>query len=385
MSENQPLNAENTVESAPSVPGASQNHFKPLFSKRVGLVAPVIVIIFLLSLMGYWSFLGWAADLPSHFKMQYAMILLPCLIAVIVQKKPQWILIALLGLGMNLGELVPDYLSSESPMDTSEQPKVIGRFKLMQMNVHTESQTYAEARDAIRKLNPDVISLNEVSETWLENLRPVLQQYPYHVENARDDNFGIALYSKLPFAKSKIHGFVIGGVPSALAAIPFKKHMVTILSTHPYPPMSPAMYKERNELLIAIAQKRMSLGAHLVVVGDLNTTPFSPTFKSFTEATGLRDSRRGFGYQASWPSFFPLLWIPIDHILVSDYINVRHREIGPAFGSDHLPVMAELEILEVSEMSDDLPLQPKNPAPALQPESPAASKLPHPQEENAHP
>jgi endonuclease/exonuclease/phosphatase (EEP) superfamily protein YafD len=351
---------------------------------RVGLVELVIVILFLLSLAGYWSFLGWAADLPSHFKLQYAMILLPCLIIVIVHKKPQWILIALLGLGMNLGELLPDYLPSEPPVELSEQPKVIGRFKLMQMNVHTESQTYAEARDAIHKLNPDVISLNEVSETWLQNLRPVLQQYPYRVENARDDNFGIALYSKLPFAKSKIHWFVTGGVPSALGALTFNKQVVTILSTHPLPPLIPGYFNERNEQLMAIAQKRMSLGAHLVVVGDLNATPYSPTFKEFSEASGLRDSRRGFGYQASWPSFFPPLWIPIDHILVSDFINVRHREIGPAFGSDHLPVMAELEVLEVPEMTDDFPsFNPEKQASERPSESPSASKLP--QSENAHP
>jgi endonuclease/exonuclease/phosphatase (EEP) superfamily protein YafD len=383
MSEHQALDTDNTAESVTIAAMASRNYSKNILFKCVGLVELLIVTLFLFSLAGYWSFLGWGADLPSHFKLQYAVFLLPCLVMVIIRKKPQWILIALLGLGMNLGELLPDYLPPEPPIDLSEQPKVIGRFKLMQMNVHTESRTYAEARDVIRTLNPDVISLNEVSETWLENLRPVLQQYPHHVENGRDDNFGIALYSKFPFAKSRIHWFVAGGVPSAMAAIPFQKQMVTILSTHPLPPSSPGYYRERNAQLMAIAQKRMSLGSHLVVVGDLNTTPYSPTFKSFIEATGLRDSRRGFGYQQSWPSFFPPLWIPIDHILVSDYINVRHREIGPAFGSDHLPVMAELEVLEVPAITDDMMLNPEKQAPARPSESPATSTLP--QSEKAHP
>ena len=59
-------------------------------------------------------------------------------------------------------------------------------------------------------------------------------------------------------------------------------------------------------------------------------------------ATGLKDARRGFGLDPSWPTFLPLLGIPIDHVAVSDeFLVTDHRKL-PAFGSDHFPVIAEL-------------------------------------------
>lgn len=330
--------------------------FGSFFKQPVCPVHAVIIVTFILSLAGYWGFLGWPADLVSHFKLQYALVLLVCLIIVAIKKRPQWILVAVLGLGMNVAELMPAYIADE---DAGQPlPHFVAQFKVMQMNVHTENTQYDKAVDAIRQMDPDVISLNEVDQKWLDGLKPALNTYKYHVEQPRDDNFGIAVYSRIPLAKTKIHYFTKGAPPVALVALKYGHQIITVLSMHTMPPISETGFSLRNDELFKIAEERMKLGQHLIVVGDLNTTPYSPTFKEFLNYTGLRDSRAGFGIQGSWPSFLPPLWIPIDHILVSEDFMVLSRKVGPYTGSDHFPVMAEVGLLPAPAPPAGIPMGP---------------------------
>ena len=64
------------------------------------------------------------------------------------------------------------------------------------------------------------------------------------------------------------------------------------------------------------------------------------------KGTGLRDSSRGMGLQPTWPADIPLLWIPIDHCLYSDGIEIRGRRTGPDVGSDHFPLIVDFELVE---------------------------------------
>jgi endonuclease/exonuclease/phosphatase (EEP) superfamily protein YafD len=84
-------------------------------------------------------------------------------------------------------------------------------------------------------------------------------------------------------------------------------------------------------------------GTAALVVGDLNTTDFSPCFRDFLKASGLQDSRQGRGIQASWGPF-PLLEIAIDHCLTAPEIAVMQRRVGPHLGSDHRPVIIDLRL-----------------------------------------
>jgi endonuclease/exonuclease/phosphatase family metal-dependent hydrolase len=79
-----------------------------------------------------------------------------------------------------------------------------------------------------------------------------------------------------------------------------------------------------------------------VVIGDLNITPFSPHFQQLLVDGKLRSAAEGFGWQASWPSFFRPAGIQIDHALVNSLVSIEHFNRGAATGSDHLPIVADL-------------------------------------------
>jgi endonuclease/exonuclease/phosphatase (EEP) superfamily protein YafD len=99
----------------------------------------------------------------------------------------------------------------------------------------------------------------------------------------------------------------------------------------------------RNDQLRAIAKFLQGVEGSRLVMGDLNTTSWSPHFRDLLAATGLVDSRRGRGMQPTWTAFRGLVRLPLDHVLVSPDITVTARRVGPPIGSDHLPVIVELE------------------------------------------
>src|SRR5690606_12763568 len=101
---------------------------------------------------------------------------------------------------------------------------------------------------------------------------------------------------------------------------------------------------ERNRQLERLAALRAASPEPLLVLGDFNCTPFSPHFRDWLDAGGLRTTlaRRGVGI--SWPTFLPVLGIAIDHVVVSSEFTVLEHRRLPAFGSDHYPIMARIAL-----------------------------------------
>jgi endonuclease/exonuclease/phosphatase (EEP) superfamily protein YafD len=112
---------------------------------------------------------------------------------------------------------------------------------------------------------------------------------------------------------------------------------------HPSNAIGKAYVEERNRQLAAIADYVAKVKNPLVV-GDLNVTMWSPYYKPLTTKAELRNARAGFGVLPTWPTFSPLLSIPIDHCLVSRDIKVLNIRTGREVGSDHLPLITDLWI-----------------------------------------
>jgi endonuclease/exonuclease/phosphatase (EEP) superfamily protein YafD len=77
-------------------------------------------------------------------------------------------------------------------------------------------------------------------------------------------------------------------------------------------------------------------------MGDFNNASWSKVQIAFREATGL--DNRGH-YLPSWPSWaWPVFRLPIDQIFVRGAARLSAIRLGPAVGSDHLPVEAEVTL-----------------------------------------
>jgi endonuclease/exonuclease/phosphatase (EEP) superfamily protein YafD len=115
---------------------------------------------------------------------------------------------------------------------------------------------------------------------------------------------------------------------------------------HPRTPRTPRSghrFDERNEQYVKAAALAAASDIPVVILGDLNGTPFSPWFGRLLRDGGLKDTGKGFGLPATWRGNG--IGLPIDHILVSRSWRVLDRQVHPdRMGSDHHPVIAELTL-----------------------------------------
>jgi endonuclease/exonuclease/phosphatase (EEP) superfamily protein YafD len=280
-------------------------------------------------------------ELSSHFFIQYFFALTLAVLFYLITRK--WRLA--LGFGVfwitAAIELAPFYI----PQPQSVPPNA-PQLSIVQSNVNTKNQEYDRVADYVLKTNADVAAFEETSQAWVDHLKKRLSAtYPYEIDKPREDNFGIALFSKYPFTKASIEEFGKIQLPSTLAQIEVQGKPVTLIGTHALPPMDDEMLNTRTLEMKGYIERRKDFGERFVLFGDLNCSSWSPYFGDLLTGLGVRDSRLGFGVQPSWPDVIPLLWTPIDHLLVNDAFVVIDRKIGPHVGSDHFPVFAKLAIV----------------------------------------
>jgi endonuclease/exonuclease/phosphatase (EEP) superfamily protein YafD len=306
--------------------------------------------VFLLSFAGVGARFFWLLELTTHFKLQYlvaACVLLPG----VLLSRCRWLLgLLCLSIGLNAVAVVPWYLAGDS---TSVQaPVASSPLRIALANVFYENQEYDRLLQWVNQHQPDVIVLEEFSPAWEDALTVWEQTFPYQLRESRPDAFGIALYSRIPLTQGHIHRFGNREIPWIEAELALGITPLTLWAIHPYPPVGAGAARERNALLAEVSQQiQNTLGLHLVV-GDLNTSFWSPTYQDFVNRSALKNSRQGFGIQPTWPAAIPWLAIPLDQILVSPTVTVQDFEVGPSIGSDHLPVKTIVRIPALANTSN---------------------------------
>ncbi|MFN0052078.1 MAG: endonuclease/exonuclease/phosphatase family protein [Planctomycetales bacterium] len=304
----------------------------------IGILAVIIP-----ALAGFAPQFGWVFELASHFRAQYLWGLLGASLVCLLLRQ-RWL--ALVGGGLalvHLGLVLPYYGTRPVPAEPGEPLRIVS------LNVFGRNRDHARVCDFVRQSDPDVAVFLEVNSSWGEALQELTDEWPHSLTESQFGNFGVAIYSKRPLEAARIE-FLGQGIPAIVATVRAGQMPVTIFGAHPHSPISPQDASDRDASLSLLGKLASDRTSHRLIVGDLNCTSWTPVFARLLEVAGLRDSRLGWGLQTSWPAYFPpLLRIPIDHCLVSPGIDVLRHEIGPAVGSDHLPVIVDLRISQPVE------------------------------------
>lgn len=310
-----------------------------------GLAVPLLLLVVLLSVLSYLGRVHLFFELLSHFRFQFFVLSwIPFVLLSLTGERP-WIWTALFCLGLNGVAIAPWYL----PLPVLEETGP--PLRVMVSNVLSENRSYDAFYQLVEQEQPDLLVTLEVNDQWVRELADLERILPYSAIEPREDNFGIALYSKQPLDDlewvrwGEMPG-QIGGGPSITAQIDWQGQLIELVATHPLPPINPGYFEARNDHLRSLTQYLQGLGGGRprLVLGDLNTTMWSPFYQSLVRKAKLKNSREGFGIQPTWPSEMPLLQIPIDHVLTSREFTVLDSRRRRLVGSDHDVLLADVAL-----------------------------------------
>ena len=292
------------------------------------------------TLLGFLARYGWALELMTHFRAQYFWLLAGCGVALIALRRNKLAIGSLALAIVNLALIVPLYFGP------APRPGERPTLRAMTFNVYWHNHDYARTLDLIRSESPDFIMLAEVTDEWADVLTALQAGYPYSKVIPHYTAGGVAFFSRLEINQVAVRDFGENGLPTVVATLKTSQGEITVVGTHPPSPGSPRRLRDRNRQLAGLGRMVRNRTGPIMVLGDLNITSWSPCFQDLLTVSGLRDSRRGFGIQASWPALPMPLRIPIDHCLISKELVVHDRRIGPSVGSDHRAVIVDFSVLQ---------------------------------------
>ncbi|MEG4849874.1 endonuclease/exonuclease/phosphatase family protein [Microcoleus sp. B5-D4] len=293
-----------------------------------------------LSIVGYLGEFNIFFELSSHFKLQYLLVGFSTFIFfALVRSKKKWLLVSAFCIIINLAEIVPWYFPA---------PAVAGanpghNLRILHSNVLRANRRYSEVISLVKAEQPDIAVFVEVNSSWAKQLSVLSEIFPYSSTQQESERFGSAIYSKLPLENSSVQAFSKRR-KSLSADVKFQGKIISLILAHPTVPVKQESFINRNQQLAGIGEYAAQVKNPLIVVGDLNTTMWSPFYKNMVKTANLRNARSGFGILPTWPTFMPLAYIPIDHFLVSKEIGVLKIRTGRNVGSDHLPLITDLVI-----------------------------------------
>lgn len=182
----------------------------------------------------------------------------------------------------------------------------------------------------------DVLVVLEVDDRWVEALAALDAEWPHRLDVPRLDNFGLAVRSRVPWSAHDLVEVGPFGGPAARLAFPSSHGgaPLTLVATHTMPPETPWSTAQRGRTLARVGQLAAS-SARVLVVGDLNVTPWSPHLQRTLTRSGLRDGGTGSGVTGTWPAVLGPFGIPIDHALVGPDVRVADYDVLAGPGSDH--------------------------------------------------
>ena len=304
-----------------------------------GLVESAGLFGVLATLTGFLAPLHWAFELTSHFRVQLAVALsLLALISALGSRRIPFLIFFLATLA-NLGPVLWSSRPSGIAAEFTATP-----LRLLSINVHTDNRRSDQLIELVQRLNPDVLLLMEVDNRWMEEIAVLRTNYPTVISETREDNFGIALLSRVPLRNTRVEDLEGSEVPSITTEIQLPGRIVHLLGTHPVPPGKPDYAQERNLQLAAAGTWAGKHPGSAIILGDLNTTPWSSYFTKPLRAGRLVRSHPNWGLFATWKVSQPWFRLPLDHCLVSPEIAVTRLEVGPEIGSDHRPLLVELAV-----------------------------------------
>ncbi len=289
------------------------------------------------SLLGLAGGRWWMFDLCNNFQAQYGGFQALCLLVLLGKRQFRRALLPALFLVLPGWQLAPYYLPRHAAGPPLARP-----LRVVSFNVLFTNTRYADTVHWVQQTAPDIAFFPEVTPAWEAGLAPLKTTLPHCINHSQTHNFGFALFSKYPIVEQILVPSPVLGVAMVQVTLDIDGQQVIFVGMHPPSPLSAALSEARDTAYEELAKRLRNETRPVIVAGDFNATPWSHALRPLFEA-GLRDTRLGSGFSATWQRRIPFVAIPIDLILLSGPIHTHACWTGPDLGSDHRPVVADLQ------------------------------------------
>ena len=165
-------------------------------SITLALAQVIVIAAFLGSIAGFLGGIHHYLELISHFKLQYLIIALACLLLFVALHAWWSALTTSFIILLNLVIVLPYYIpQSKIHLKEPHYP-----MKLLFANVESKNKNFSGFISYVIEENPDVLIIQEATELWINRLQALEERFPYNKALPRPWSVGIALYSRLPVA-----------------------------------------------------------------------------------------------------------------------------------------------------------------------------------------
>ncbi|MCQ2030648.1 endonuclease/exonuclease/phosphatase family protein [Stutzerimonas zhaodongensis] len=222
------------------------------------------------------------------------------------------------------------------------------RIRVMAANVLTPNRQADKLKALVRQHKPDVLVTLETDQWWEDQLSELTSDYPHTIRRPLDNLYGMHVWSRLELENAETCFLVEDDVPSMHANVRLNDQLaIRMHFLHPAPP-SPTENDESTErdvelLVVAKSVQDDHENTPVIVTGDLNDVAWSANTRLFRKISGLLDPRVGRCMVNSFHAQHWFLRWPLDHLFHSHHFQLVSIQRLPEFGSDHFPVLVELQ------------------------------------------
>ncbi|ULJ61730.1 endonuclease/exonuclease/phosphatase family protein [Wielerella bovis] len=280
------------------------------FSKRFHFLAILALLAFLVGqLLGK---IHWFAELFSHFVPHYALLFA---LATIWARGKIW-----RGLWSICLIICLIFLFTPS----SHHHNAANSWRMIWYNVNLNNDDPLSETEQILAYQPQIVALAEIDldDARWQKLHDAL---PHGCEYQSDSPFALAVWSKQTWQSCEVQ--FIGDYPYIRA----EQAGRVVYALHPPPPINRELAQSRAQYLAEIAPK-IARENKVLVVGDLNASPFSPVFRQFVRSANIAPQTPN--WWLTWRTF----GLNIDHVLARETVQVQTMKWGQ---SDHRGLWVE--------------------------------------------
>lgn len=213
--------------------------------------------------------------------------------------------------------------------------------RLVSANLLYENRDAERTLQGLAALEADVLVLCEVTPGMRRHLQRMEATHPHALDTCAPESvYGILILSRFPLTR-RSSGIGEDPAPRHLAAdLNIGADTISLVAIHPTNPLRFDRAHRIPAEFDAVAELCRAAQGDLIVTGDCNAAGWSSYLRALEGAAGLASDGR---MRPSWPVWLPpLVRLPLDHVWVRGRVALLQAGLGPRFGSDHLPLVADI-------------------------------------------